>query len=147
MDSHIGLPRLVSLSAHGFILKPWVTVIGRCEGQDDMGGYLCPYTELETLKVYVYIHDGLINKEIDFHTTKNSTSLSALDSILKDFWELMSIDMRVILLVEDDKTLYILCRVGNSWGSQVQDSYKHVNEEKDSHTTKIRRAFRRSIAF
>jgi hypothetical protein len=35
----------------------------------------------------MYVHDGyrLINKEIDSHITKNSTSLSALGSILKDF--------------------------------------------------------------
>jgi hypothetical protein len=50
----------------------------------------------------VYVHGGLINKEIDFHTIKNSTSLSALDSILKDFWEPMSIGVKVVLLVEDD---------------------------------------------
>ena len=59
----------------------------------------------------------------------------------------MSIDMRVILLVEDDKTLYILCRVGNSWGSHVQDGYKCINEKMDSHITKIRWAFRHSVSF
>jgi hypothetical protein len=55
----------------------------------------------------VYVQDGYrrINKEIDFHTTQNPTSLSALGSILKDFffWELMSIGVKVVLLVEDDK--------------------------------------------
>ena len=35
-------------------------------------------------------------------------SLSALGFILKGFWESMSVDVRVILLVEDDKTLYNL---------------------------------------
>jgi hypothetical protein len=85
MDSHIGLPRLASLSTHSFILKLWVTIIGRCEGRDDMGGYLYPHIELETLRVYVYVHDGYrrINKKIDFHITKNSTSLQVLSSILK----------------------------------------------------------------
>ena len=35
-------------------------------------------------------------------------SLSALGSILKDFWEPMSIDVRIILLVEDNKTMYMM---------------------------------------
>ena len=48
----------------------------------------------------MYVHGGL--KEVDFHTTKNSTSLSALDSILKDFREPMSVGVKVVLLVEDD---------------------------------------------
>jgi hypothetical protein len=56
--SSLGCQKLASLSAHGFILKFWVTIIGRCEGQDDMGGYLHPHLELETLKVYMYVHDG-----------------------------------------------------------------------------------------
>ena len=75
---------------------------------------------------------------MDSHTTKNSTSLSVPGSILKDFWEPMSVGVKVILLVEDDKTLYIPCRVGNSWGSHVQDGYKCINEKMDSHITKIR---------
>ena len=59
----------------------------------------------------------------------------------------MSVDVRVILLVEDDKTLYTLCRVGNSWGFHVYDGYKRTNEKMDSHTTKIRQAFRPSVLF
>jgi hypothetical protein len=58
----------------------------------------------------VYVHDGYkrMNKKIDSHTTKNLTSLLALGSILKDFLrEPMSVDVRVILLVEDNKTLDI----------------------------------------
>ena len=39
------------------------------------------------------------------------------------------------------------CRVGNSWGFHVYDGYRRTNEEMDSHTTKIRRAFRRSVPF
>ena len=52
----------------------------------------------------------------------------------------MLVDVRVILLVEYDKTLYILCRVGNSWGFHVyvHDGYKCTNKKMDSHTTKIR---------
>ena len=30
IDSPIGLPKLASLSAYGFILAFWVTIIGRC---------------------------------------------------------------------------------------------------------------------
>jgi hypothetical protein len=71
MDSPIGLPKLASLSAHGFTLKFWVTIISRCEGQDDMGGYLHPHLELETLKVYMYVHDGQVNEEMDSHITEN----------------------------------------------------------------------------
>jgi hypothetical protein len=46
MDSPIGLPKLASLSAHGFILKFWVTIIDRCEGRDDTGR--CSCLELRT---------------------------------------------------------------------------------------------------
>ena len=34
----------------------------------------------------MYVHSGIVNEEIGFHTIGNSTSLSALGSILKDFW-------------------------------------------------------------
>ena len=67
MDFPIGLPELASLSAHGFILKFWVTIIGRCKGRDDMGGYLHLHIELETLRVYMYVHDGQVNEEMDSH--------------------------------------------------------------------------------
>jgi hypothetical protein len=33
----------------------------------------------------MYVHNGIVNKEIGFHTIGNSTSLSAPGSILKDF--------------------------------------------------------------
>jgi hypothetical protein len=64
MGSRIGLSKWASLSAHSFILKPWVTVIGRCEGQDDMGRYLHPHIELETLEVNVcmYTADSLMRR-------------------------------------------------------------------------------------
>ena len=42
----------------------------------------------------------------------------------------MSVDAKVVLLVEDDKTMYT-----------------RINEKIDSHITKIRRAFRRSVPF
>jgi hypothetical protein len=49
------------------------------------------------------------------------------------------VNVRVVLLVEDDMTLYIPCRVGNSWGFHVyvHDGYKRTNKKIDSHTTKI----------
>jgi hypothetical protein len=51
----------------------------------------------------------------------------------------MLVDVRVIPLIEYDKTLYIPCRVGNSWGFHVyvHDGYKRTNKKMDSHTTKI----------
>ena len=59
----------------------------------------------------------------------------------------MSVNARVVLLVEDDTSLYIPCRVGNSWGSHmyVHDGYMRTNKKIDSHITKIRRPFRRSV--
>jgi hypothetical protein len=42
----------------------------------------------------------------------------------------MSVNARVVLLVEDDTTLYTC-----------------INEKLDSHITEIRRAFRRSVPF
>ena len=50
---------------------------------DTMGKHLYPYIESRTLRVHVYVHYGygFLNKEIDLHITKNSTSLSALGSI------------------------------------------------------------------
>jgi hypothetical protein len=65
----------------------------------------------------VYVHYGyrLINKEIDSHITKNLTSLSAFGSILKkNFWEPMSVGVRVILLVEGD-TMGEYLRPYKSW--------------------------------
>ena len=86
MDSPIGLPKLASLSAHGFTLKFWVAIIGRCEGQDDMGGYLHPHIESRILRVYTHMYTAdVIDKEIDFHTPKNSTSLLAFGSIFERF--------------------------------------------------------------
>ena len=51
---------------------------------------------------------------MDSHITGNLMSLSAFGSIFENFWEPMSIDVRVVLLVEYDKTMYIPYRVGNS---------------------------------
>jgi hypothetical protein len=40
----------------------------------------------------MYVHGGVVNKEIGFHTIGNSTSLSAFGSILKKFLEGTSVD-------------------------------------------------------
>ena len=46
---------------------------------------------------------------MDSHITENLMSLSVLDSILKIFFrEPTSVNVRVVLLVEDDKTMYIM---------------------------------------
>jgi hypothetical protein len=34
----------------------------------------------------MYAYGGPVNEEIGFHITKNSTGLSALGPLLKDFW-------------------------------------------------------------
>jgi hypothetical protein len=127
IDFHI-TKNSTSLSAFGSILKDFwepmsvdVRVILLAEG-DTMGEYLHPYIELETLRVYMHVCTLMVwthQRRDGLSHYQNSTSLSALGSILKDFWEPMSVDVRVILLVEDDKTIYIPCRVGNSWGFHV----------------------------
>jgi hypothetical protein len=49
----------------------------------------------------MHVHNGIVNKEIGFHTIGNSTSLSAFGSILKNFWrEPVSISVKVIFLVD-----------------------------------------------
>jgi hypothetical protein len=52
---------------------------------DTMGKHLHPYIESRTLRVNMYVHSGLINKEIGLHTSKNLTSLSVLGSIFGRF--------------------------------------------------------------
>jgi hypothetical protein len=53
MDFPIGLPKLASLLAHGFILKFWATVIGRC-GMTQVDVYkvkdLCMYMAVLSTK-------------------------------------------------------------------------------------------------
>jgi hypothetical protein len=52
----------------------------------------------------MYVHNGIVNKEIGFHTIGNSTSLSAPGSILKKkfffFWKPVSIGVKVVFLVD-----------------------------------------------
>ena len=74
------------------------------------------HVELETLGVFIVCTWWLqaYQQKDRFSHYQNLTSLSVLGSILKDFWEPTSVNVRVVLLVEDDMTLYIPCRVGNS---------------------------------
>ena len=50
-----------------------------------VGKHLHPYIESRTLRVNMYVHGGPFDEEVDFHTTKILTSLSAFRPILKDF--------------------------------------------------------------
>jgi hypothetical protein len=85
---------------------------------------------------------------MDSHTTQNSTSLSAFGSILKDFWEPTSVDVRVILLIEYDKTLYIPVEFETLGVFMcMYMTIMRINKEMDSHIIKIRRAFRLSVPF
>jgi hypothetical protein len=53
----------------------------------------------------VYVHSGVVNKVIGFYTIGNLTSLSVFGSILKDFWEPVSIGVKVVFLV--DRHMYV----------------------------------------
>jgi hypothetical protein len=50
-----------------------------------MGKHLHPYIESRTLRVNMYVHSRLIDKEMGFHTSKNLMGLSALGSIFGRF--------------------------------------------------------------
>jgi hypothetical protein len=86
----------------------------------------------------MYVHNGIVNKEIGFHTIGNSTSLSAPGSILKIFWrEPVSISVKVIFLVDgqhDGQVSRFLCRVENSlglthvWICQRRDGLSHYQD-------------------
>jgi hypothetical protein len=57
--------------------------------------------DIYRVKELMYVHSGIVNQEIGFHTTGNSTSLSAFGSILKIFWrEPMSVSAKVVFLVD-----------------------------------------------
>ena len=77
-----------------------------------MGEYLHPYIEfLGSTHACALWFYGLINEEVDFHTTKIRRAFRRSVPFLKDFWELMSVGVKVVFLVEHDMTLYIPCRV------------------------------------
>jgi hypothetical protein len=57
-----------------------------------------------------------INEKLDSHITEIRRAFRRSIPFLKDFWEPMSVNVRVILLVRYGTTLYIPCRVWNSLG-------------------------------
>jgi hypothetical protein len=59
-----------------------------------------------------------INEKIDSHITKIRRAFRRSVPFLKDFWEPMSVNVRVVLLVGYDKTMYT-----------------RINEKIDSHIT------------
>jgi hypothetical protein len=83
-------------------------------GGDIVGEYLHPYTELGTLKVNtnMCIMDKLTKRWI-FTSPKIDKPFGAWFHF-ENFWEPMSIGVKVILLAGHDNTLYIPCRVWNS---------------------------------
>ena len=96
MDSHIGLQKWASLLAHGFVLKPWVTVISRCEGRDDMGRYLYPHIGLRTRVCTRRSHRQ--RNRLLYHQ-KFDGPFGAWFHFLKDFWEPTSVGVKVVFLV------------------------------------------------
>ena len=89
------------------------------------------YFWLDMMRLYTWWLQSYQQKDRLSHLIQNSTSLSAFGSILKFFWrEPMSVDVRVILLVGYDKTMYT-----------------RINEKIDSCIIKIWWAFRRAVPF
>ena len=75
------------------------------------------HVEFGTLRVFMrmYMMVTSVPTKDGLSHYQNSTSLSAFGSILKKKkLGTVSIDVRVVLLVEYDKTMYIPYRVGNS---------------------------------
>ena len=96
-----------------------------------MGEYLHSYTEFRTLG---FVHVWTYQRRDGLSHYQNLTSLSAFDSILKDFRELTSISVKVILLVWHDKTLRTMATsvLAKRWTLTL---------------LKIRQTFRRSVPF
>ena len=116
---------------------------------DTMGEYLHPYTELGTLKVYTNMYTMVKSTKRWAFTSPKIDKPFGVRFHFENFWEPMSIGMKVILLAGHDNTLYIPSRVWNSWGfhAYVHDGYICTNKKIDSHITKTRRAFQRSVPF
>jgi hypothetical protein len=87
-----------------------VKVILLVEG-DIVGEYLHPYTELGTLKVNTNMCTmDKLTKRWTFTSPKIDKPFGARFHF-ENFWEPMSIGVKVILLAGHDNTLYIPCRV------------------------------------
>ena len=83
--------------------------------EDDKTLYIL--VELETLGVFMCMYmtvTGASTKRWALTLPKFDEPFGAWFHFENFFGELSSVDVRVILLVEYDKTLYIPCRVGNS---------------------------------
>jgi hypothetical protein len=111
---------LTSLSASGSILKDFwepmsigVKVILLVEG-DIVGKHLHPYIESRTLRVNTNMCTmDKLTKRWTFTSPKIDKPFGARFHF-ENFWEPMSIGVKVILLAGHDNTLYIPCRVWNS---------------------------------
>ena len=95
MDSPIRLPKLASFSAHGFILKFWVTIVGRCEGRDDTGR--CLYIKLRTCVCTWWFCQQ--RNRLSYHQ-KFDGPFAARFHFEKIFGEPVSCGMKVIFLVD-----------------------------------------------
>jgi hypothetical protein len=83
-------------------------------GGDIVGEYLHPYTKLGTLKVNTNMCTmDKLAKRWTFTSPKIDKPFGARFHF-ENFWEPMSIGVKVILLAGHDNTLYIPCRVWNS---------------------------------
>ena len=84
-----------------------------------MRDYLHPHIELGFLKVYIHMYI------MDKPTKRWTCTPPKIDEPfsvrfhLENFWELMLVGVKVILLVGGDMTLYIPIEFGNSWGLQA----------------------------
>ena len=113
--------------------------------------YTSPCRVGNSLGFHVYVHDGYrhVNKEMGSHTTKIWWAFRPTVPFWKILREPMLVNVKVVLLVEDGKTIYILCRVGNSWDFHVyvHDDHGCINKEMDSHITKNWWAFWPTVPF
>jgi hypothetical protein len=83
-------------------------------GGDIVGEYLHPYTELGTLKVYTNMYTMDKSTKRWTFTSPKIDKPFGVRFHFENFWEPMSIGVKVILLAGHDNTLYIPCRVWNS---------------------------------
>ena len=66
---------------------------------DIMDKHLHPYIESRTLRVYMYVYYGQVDKEMDFHTTKIDEPFGVRFH-LENFWEPMLVGVEVVFLVD-----------------------------------------------
>ena len=90
------------------------------------------YIPIQSLELLGFVHVWTYQRRDGLSHYQNLTSLSAFGSILKDFRELTSVSVKVILLVWHDKTLHTMATsvLAKRWTLTL---------------LKIRQAFRRSV--